>query len=207
MEDLISFEDLVVQPYNSYFNLEKELHEVKAKLTLVEKRLKYLEDKIGYGCKGQLTLEEKINALDIKYEELDDTILIVEDGLQKDIKGIIKRLEEDKCKKIEEHTKTIRTIYLGFEISIDNAHFCRGFGYKEKKLQEYLSNYNIIKELSINMNYLDTKDIKDLTKYFLKHNNFQIEKLKIMMKKHKDDLTYFIDTVIELKFKCKNILR
>jgi hypothetical protein len=94
--DLISFEDLVVQPYNSYFNLEKELHDVKAKLSLMEQRLKYLEEKIGYGCKGNLTLEEKIDALDIKYEELDDTIVIVEDGIQKDIKGIIKRLEEDR---------------------------------------------------------------------------------------------------------------
>jgi len=72
MEDLISFEDLVVQPYNSYFNLEKELHEVKSKLSLMEERLKYLEDKIGYGCKGNLTLEEKINALDIKYEKLEE---------------------------------------------------------------------------------------------------------------------------------------
>lgn len=43
MEDLISFEDLVVQPYNSYFNLEKELLDVKAKLSLMEQRLKYLE--------------------------------------------------------------------------------------------------------------------------------------------------------------------
>jgi hypothetical protein len=43
--DLISFEDLVVQPYNSYFSLEKELHEVKSQLSLMEKRLKYLEDK------------------------------------------------------------------------------------------------------------------------------------------------------------------
>jgi hypothetical protein len=41
--DPISFEDLVVQPYNSYFNLEKELHDVKAKLSLMEQRLKYLE--------------------------------------------------------------------------------------------------------------------------------------------------------------------
>jgi hypothetical protein len=41
--DLISFEDLVVQPYNSYFNLEKELLDVKAKLSLMEQRLKYLE--------------------------------------------------------------------------------------------------------------------------------------------------------------------
>ena len=43
--DLISFEDLVVQPYNSYFTLEKELHEVKSQLSLMEQRLKYLEEK------------------------------------------------------------------------------------------------------------------------------------------------------------------
>ena len=43
--DLISFEDLVVQPYNSYFSLEKELQEVKSQLSLMEQRLKYLEDK------------------------------------------------------------------------------------------------------------------------------------------------------------------
>jgi len=92
--DLISFEDFVVQPYNSYFNLEKELHDVKAKLSLMDQRLKYLEDKIGYGCKGNLTLEEKIDALDIKYEELDDEI-------EEDIKYIndrVKKLEEDKGK-------------------------------------------------------------------------------------------------------------
>jgi hypothetical protein len=94
MEDLISFEDLVVLPCNSYFNLEKELHEVKIKLSLMERRFKYLEEKIGYGCKGQLTLEEKIESLNIKYEELDDTIVIVEDSLQKDIKSI----QEDRGK-------------------------------------------------------------------------------------------------------------
>ena len=43
--DLISFEDLVVQPYNSYFTLEKELQEVKSQLSLMEQRLKYLEEK------------------------------------------------------------------------------------------------------------------------------------------------------------------
>ena len=43
--DLISFEDLVVQPYNSYFSLEKELHEVKSQLSLMEQRLKYLDEK------------------------------------------------------------------------------------------------------------------------------------------------------------------
>ena len=63
--DLISFEDLVVQPYNSYFTLEKELHEVKSQLSLMEQRLKYLEE-------GKLSLEERIESLDIKYEELDD---------------------------------------------------------------------------------------------------------------------------------------
>jgi len=92
--DLISFEDLVVQPYNSYFNLEKELHDVKAKLSLMERRLKYLDEKIGYGCKGNLTLEEKIEVLDIKYEELDDEI-------EEDIKGIndkVKKLDEDRGK-------------------------------------------------------------------------------------------------------------
>ena len=92
--ELISFEDLVVQPCNSYFNLEKELHEIKSTISFMEQRLKYLEEKIGYGCKGQITLEEKIESLDIKYEELDDTIVIVEDGVQKDIKTI----EEDRRK-------------------------------------------------------------------------------------------------------------
>ena len=92
--DLISFEDLVVQPYNNYFNLEKELQEVKAKLSFMERRLKYLEEKIGYGCKGQITLEEKIESLDIKYEELDDTIVIVEDGVQKDIKCLKDRVDK-----------------------------------------------------------------------------------------------------------------
>jgi len=92
--DLISFEDLVVQPYNSYFNLEKELHDVKAKLSLMERRLKYLDEKIGYGCKGNLTLEEKIEVLDIKYEELDDEI---EEDIQT-IKDRVKKLEEDKGK-------------------------------------------------------------------------------------------------------------
>ena len=96
MDDLICFEDLVVQPCNSYFNLEKELHEVKSQLSFMEQRLKYLEEKIGYECKGQLTLEEKIEALDIKYEELDDTIVIVEDSFQKDIKRL-----DDKVKEIE----------------------------------------------------------------------------------------------------------
>lgn len=46
MDDLISFEDLIVQPYNSYFNLEKELYEVKSKLSLMEQRLKYLENRL-----------------------------------------------------------------------------------------------------------------------------------------------------------------
>jgi hypothetical protein len=92
--DLISFEDLVVQPYNNYFNLEKELHDVKTKLSLMERRLKYLEEKIGYGCKGNLTLEERIEVLDIKYEELDDEI---EEDIQT-IKDKVKKLEEDKGK-------------------------------------------------------------------------------------------------------------
>jgi len=116
MEDLISFEDLVVQPYNSYFNLEKELHEVKAKLSLMEKRLKYLEDKIGYGCKGNLTLEEKIDALDIKYEELDDEIVMVEESVQKDIKGIcdkVKTLEDIfKLSEVKEISLEERLKYL-----------------------------------------------------------------------------------------------
>jgi hypothetical protein len=99
--DLISFEDLVVQPYNSYFSLEKELHEVKSQLSLMEQRLKYLEDKLGYGPKGNLNLEEKIEVLDIKYEELDDEIVMVEQSVQKDIKSIdnrLKKLEQDKGK-------------------------------------------------------------------------------------------------------------
>lgn len=72
--DLISFEDLVVQPYNSYFSLEKELQEVKSQLSLMEQRLKYLEGKIDF--------------LELKYEELDDEILIVEDRVQRDNKKL-----------------------------------------------------------------------------------------------------------------------
>ena len=111
--DLISFEDLVVQPYNSYFNLEKELHDVKAKLSLMEQRLKYLEEKIGYGCKGNLTLEEKIDVLDIKYEELDDTIVIVEEDIRS-IDDKVKRLDEDifKLSEVKEISLEERIKYL-----------------------------------------------------------------------------------------------
>ena len=91
--ELISFEDLVVQPCNSYFNLEKELHETKSTISFMDQRLKYLEEKIGYECKGSLTLEEKIESLDIKYEELDDEIIIVEESVQKDIRSIKDRLD------------------------------------------------------------------------------------------------------------------
>lgn len=98
--DLISFEDLVVDPCNIYFNLEKEIHVVKAKLSLMEQRLKYLEDKIGYGCKGNLTLEERIDVLDIKHHELDDKIVMVEEDIKaiKCIGDKVKRLEEDRGK-------------------------------------------------------------------------------------------------------------
>lgn len=79
--DLISFEDLVVQPYNSYFTLEKELQEVKSQLSLMEQRLKYLEE-------GKLTLEERIQALEVKYEELDDNRGKDNVKIHKDIKCI-----------------------------------------------------------------------------------------------------------------------
>ena len=46
-------------------------------------------------------MEEKIEVLDIKYEELDDEIVMVEQSVQKDIKSIdnrLKKLEQDKGK-------------------------------------------------------------------------------------------------------------
>lgn len=79
--ELISFEDLVVQPSNSYFSLEKELHEVKSQLSLMEQRLKYFEE-------GKLTLEERIHALEVKYEELDDNRGKDNVKIHKDIKCI-----------------------------------------------------------------------------------------------------------------------
>jgi hypothetical protein len=91
--ELISFEDLVLQPCNSYFNLEKELHEIKSTISFMDKRLKYLEEKIGYEFKGNLTLEERIESLDIKYDEIDDEIIIVEESVQKDIRSIKDRLD------------------------------------------------------------------------------------------------------------------
>jgi hypothetical protein len=87
--DLISFEDLVVQPCNRYFNLEEEL---KGNLSLLEHRLKYLEDKIDF--------------LEIKYEELDDEILIIEDRVQRDNKTLT-----DMFKSIISYTGFTQSIY------------------------------------------------------------------------------------------------
>ena len=158
MEDLISFEDLVVQPCNSYFNLEKELHEVKSKLSLMEQRLKYLEEKIGYGCKGQLTLEEKIESLNIKYEELDDTIVIVEDSLQKDIKGIMKKLEkeislEERLKYLEDMVKSIIN-YISASEKLRNTHCALGGKiYHEPILSSRIIDVNHMNSLNILKDY------------------------------------------------------
>jgi len=191
MEDLISFEDLVVQPYNSYFNLEKELHELKSKLSLMETRLKYLEDKIGYGCKGNLTLEEKINALDIKYEELDDEIVILQEDILKDI-GLIND-------KIEEGTKTIRAISLGCitpdRFSVDDKIFINP---NLSSLINYVSSYNSIKVLSSKPTiYL---------KQFLNNNKVKIETLKIKTTSYSNiDFKDFIETFIKNNLIVKNI--
>ena len=194
MEDLISFEDLVVQPCNSYFNLEKELHEVKSKLSLMEQRLKYLEEKIGYGCKGQLNLEEKIEALDIKYEELDDEIVSLEDSVQKDIKSINYKLTFS-----EEDAKTIKGIYVGgMEIIVDYKTFDYCSRESLKNLISYVSNYNIIKVLSIKLNSVYSKDKFE---YLFTNNRVKIEKL--IMNMGDFNFRHFIDTIIiKNKFNC-----
>jgi len=199
--DLISFEDLVVQPYNSYFNLEKELHDVKAKLSLMEQRLKYLEEKIGYGCKGNLTLEEKIEVLDIKYEELDDEICILQDDLLKDIKTIDDKVKED--------TNIIRSIRLGVAESGDSGYLqskvdrhcvdnITSITLNLESLITYVSTYNVIKVLSSNIS-------KHLNR-FLRWNRVKIEKLNINADIcNFEDFKNFIDAFIKHNLIEKNI--
>lgn len=142
MDDLISFEDLIVQPYNSYFNLEKELYEVKSKLSLMEQHLKYLENKIGYRCKGNLTLEERIEVLDIKYEDKEkDNVKIYND-----IKCIKDRLdcleyneENEEPKKVS--TKNIETPSLP-SISINSSGITDDIILKYKNIDMLTINLN-----------------------------------------------------------------
>jgi len=167
MEDLISFEDLVVQPCNSYFNLEKELHEVKSRLSLMETRLKYLESE---------RYPKKRNDRTQRFEE------------------IIKRKEETNDKIVN------KVCIEENEILLDNIVFQHG-GYQG--MENYLSKYNLIKELILSKRFLLTLLYynNDLLNYFLKPNSLKIEKLKLY-------LTYYfgiIDRIIELNFKCKTI--
>jgi len=210
MEDLISFEDLVVQPFNSYFNLEKELHEVKSRLSLMDERLKYLES--AKKSKKRNKKPTDIVLKDEKKIQVDRAQRLINrnevrkknEELQLKRKEEWKKWDKEREEEItkEANDKIVNTVIIEENyILVDNIVFEDKGGYQG--MEKYLSNYTLIKELIISKRFLLTLLYynNEVLHYFLKPNSLKIEKLTLY-------LSYFfgiIDRIIELNFKCNTI--
>jgi hypothetical protein len=196
--DLISFEDLVVQPYNSYFTLEKELQEVKSQLSLMEQRLKYLEEK-----KPKKKRHVKKEDTDVK-QEIEKKIqndadrkqrLINRNEVRKKNEELQLKRKEDEESVEEVNDKIVNTVCLGEHILADNIIF------EPTSLQAHLYKYNIIKKITIS-----TRDkirpYNILLRCILK--SILVEKI-IIYATHDYRLIELIDNIIDSKFKFTNI--
>jgi|LakMenEpi03Aug12_release.lakeMendotaPanAssembly.Ray.scaffolds.fasta_scaffold413673_2 hypothetical protein len=207
--DLISFEDLVVQPYNSYFNLEKELHDVKSTISLMDQRLKYLEKPAKKPAKKYKNKPAKKDTDVEDYELIAKKIqndadrklrLINRNGLRKkNEEEMIKRKEEwekwDKEREEESekvHNKIVNTVCLGGDILADNIIF------EPTSLQVHLYKYNIIKEITINVSDIKIRPYNNLLRCILKI--ISVEKI-IIYATHDYRLIELIDNIIKDNFK------
>jgi len=197
--DLISFEDLVVQPYNSYFNLEKELQDVKAKLSLMEQRLKYLEKPAKKYKKKPAKKDTDVEDYELIAKKIQNDAdrklrLINRNGLRKkNEEEMIKRKEEwekwDKEREDEDFKKYMENRLKQLEENERRKKFEEEL---EKKRIENKKYYDSIRKYWIPTEEERLKKMKeetnsnmDMTNYFKKLENKK--KVEEYLKRNVDD--------------------
>ena len=199
MEDLISFEDLVVQPCNSYFNLEKELHEVKSRLTLLEERLKYLEKPKNTFKKKRPVKQDT----DLKEYE------IIEKKIQNDYDRKIRLINRNKRRednykdslespdeigkkwKVKEERKLLENAELSYNSTFNYVMV------NNKEIDKLLLYYKVIINLKVDV------DSYRFVELFLKYK-IQIENL-VFIGQCNYNLIPVMNYIIINNFKCKSI--